>query len=233
MIQSFVLIDKDVVTASSLNRLFGAGPVDAVASTPKVNVAERVVRAINPDAQIDSIATWVDDDRAQAAIRSVDVLIGCVDDDYARLQLTEISSRIGIPLLDLATEVVDGGRHYGGRVVFAEPGRRCLWCLGELDRLELMLGGLTPGQRTARDASYGVGASDLEAVGASVVSINGVVASLGVTELMVSLTGLRKPAISLTYRAESGAVLVRRDEPTGSCPYCQRDEPGSGGRGDG
>ena len=29
-------------------------------------------------------------------------------------------------LIDLASDVVDGGRHYGGRVAVALPGRRCL-----------------------------------------------------------------------------------------------------------
>jgi hypothetical protein len=232
-IASFALIDKDVVTPSSLNRLMGSLPEDAEQATPKVLVAERVIRAINPDATVDAVAAWLDDSAAREALSSADVLIGCLDDDFARLQLTEIASRARKPLVDLASEILDGASVYGGRVVFAQPGRRCLWCLDELDRNELMLRGLAPEQRVARDRTYGIAKSSLEERGASVVSINGVVASLAVTELMVYLTGLRAPAITLTYRADSGAVMVRRDEPTTPCPYCGRDEaePGADSRG--
>ena len=79
-----------------------------------------------------------------------------------------------------------------------------------------------PGSR-ARDRNYGVRVAVLGARGASVVSLNGVVASLGLTELMAAVTGLREPAIFLRYRGDLGRVTRAREEPTRACPYCERD----------
>ena len=222
-IRKFVLIDGDVVTMSSLNRLIGARLSDAVAGTPKVTVAERVISGIEPAAEVTTIEEWLDASQADAAIRAADVVIGCLDDDVARLALTAVTSESQLPYFDLASEVEDGARHYGGRVLFALTPLRCAYCLGELDPEELALAGLTREQRTARDRSYGVSASALRGRGAAVVSLNGVVASLAVTELMVYLTGLRPPAILLRYRGDTGTVTRAATEPTGPCPFCGRN----------
>ena len=60
------------------------------------------------------------------------------------------------------------------------------------------------------------------------VSINGVIASLGVMEFMVAVTGLRAPQRVLTYHGQRGAVGVLRDAPMPDCYYCR----GIRGRGD-
>jgi hypothetical protein len=92
-----------------------------------------------------------------------------------------------------------------------------------LDPEELARGGLDEAQRAARDRIYGVRVAALGARGASVVSLNGVVASLGLTELMVAVTGLREPAMVLRYRGDLARITRVRDEPTRPCPYCGRD----------
>ena len=218
----FGLVDADIVTGSSMNRLVGAVPSD-VDRTPKVEVAERVIRSVDPAAEVNAVRQWLEHPNSRALVAGSDIVVGCLDDDVARLQLTELASNAHRPYFDLASDIGEGGETYGGRVVFAEPGRRCVYCLGELDAGELALAGLTPEQRAARDTVYGIRRDALGSTGASVVSINGVIASLALTELMVYVTGLRAPAIALTYRAERGAVLRRTSEPTGPCPYCGRD----------
>ena len=219
---AMTVIDDDVVTESSLNRMLGAVLADVPAATPKVHVVARVARSIDPDLSVEPIKAWLTDNHARAAIAAADLIVGCLDDDYARLQLNEIASDAQRSLIDLASDVVDDGRHYGGRVAVALPGRRCLSCLGVLDPDELALGALSPDQRAARDRTYGVQLGALDARGASVVTINGVVASLGMTELMVLVTGLRAPRATLTYRGDTGAVLVNGDDPTAPCYYCGR-----------
>jgi molybdopterin/thiamine biosynthesis adenylyltransferase len=47
-VRKFGLVDFDVVTESSLNRLVGAIAEDARVATPKVRVARRVIQAVNP-----------------------------------------------------------------------------------------------------------------------------------------------------------------------------------------
>ena len=55
-IRSFGVVDKDVVTVSSLNRLIGAAPSDADQATPKVEVAKRLISMIEPAAVVDTVA---------------------------------------------------------------------------------------------------------------------------------------------------------------------------------
>ena len=67
---------------------------------------------------------------------------------------------------------------------------------------------------------YGIPLEALDETGPSVVSINGVVASLAVTEFLVMTTGLREPNRLLSYRAERGIVNASQDAPRSGCPYC-------------
>jgi molybdopterin/thiamine biosynthesis adenylyltransferase len=51
-VRKFGLIDADYATKSSRNRLIGMRPSDVAAKTPKVIIAERMIREIEPDADI-------------------------------------------------------------------------------------------------------------------------------------------------------------------------------------
>lgn len=78
------------------------------------------------------------------------------------------------------------------------------------------------GDAARRDRSkiYGVDADLLEEGGPSVVSLNGVVASLGVTEYMVGASGIREPRRLLTYRGDQGIVTVGGQQLAPGCYYC-------------
>src|SRR4051812_45302607 len=65
-------IDFDVVTDSSLNRLIGAVPADVVAGTKKVVVADRTIKAINPNALVNAVDGELTDKKAVAAITRAD-----------------------------------------------------------------------------------------------------------------------------------------------------------------
>jgi molybdopterin-synthase adenylyltransferase len=93
------------------------------------------------------------------------------------------------------------------------------WIL--LDQEQLREDTMTPATREAHDRIYGIHRDALRGSGPAVVSINGVIASLAVTEFMVWRTGLRQPNGLLTYRADQGGVLVSRDAPFDACPYCR------------
>jgi molybdopterin-synthase adenylyltransferase len=220
--RSFAVIDGDIVTGSSMNRLVGAIPSD-VGRCSKVAVARRTIRRVDPTAVVDTSRHWLGHPASKALLATATTVIACLDDDYARLQLVGLVTELGVPCIDLASDVSEDGEAYGGRVVYAMPGRRCVYCVGELDPEELARGGMDEAQRAARDRIYGVRVAALGARGASVVSLNGVVASLGLTELMVAVTGLREPAVVLRYRGDLARITRVRADPTGPCPYCGRD----------
>ena len=73
--------------------------------------------------------------------------------------------------------------------------------------------------RKDEEAIYGVPKNLLQ-TGPAVVSINGIVASLAVTEFMVSVVKLRRPNRLLYYHGHRGIVTISSDKPYSDCYYC-------------
>lgn len=214
--------DSDVVDNSNLNRLVGA-TVDDI-DLPKVTVARRMILAIQPTAQVTALPVDLPDDAAAAAIANATVVIGCFDRETPRLTATDLCSAAGVRYVDLATEVVPDptGAVFGGRVVIASHGIGCVSCLDVLDTRELARERMTEQQRQLNDMVYGVERDALSGSGPSVVTVNSVVASLAATEVMCLLTGLRPPALQLTYRGDLGTVGRQRETGHETCPFCLR-----------
>lgn len=220
----FTLIDPDHVELSNLNRLIGATLEDAELSRPKVEVGRRSILAVRPDAAVEVTTNAI---RSAETVRlpdDADVVFGCLDDDLPRLSLTEACSRRALPYIDVASDAGedDGFLWYGGRVVVSVDGRRCLSCCGELDQRALALASMNDHQRAADEAIYGVDRVLLGAGGPSVVSVNGVVASLAVTECLVLITGLREPIGRLTYYGHRGVVTAPEECDSSNCYYCSK-----------
>lgn len=218
----YVLVDGDIVTPSSLNRLIGAVEADVDKHRPKVQVAARLITAVQPGAVVGAIASPLGDTHSREAIAGADFVFGCLDSDLARLRLLELCAQARRPYLDLATDTgEDGGPPwYGGRVVFSFVGKGCLSCRDVLDQHALATASMTPEQREQDARIYGVASSALAGAGPSVVCVNGVVASLGVMEFMVWATGLREPHPVLTYRGDLARLTVNVDPPRTDCYYC-------------
>lgn len=215
------LVDYDVVTESSMNRLIGAIDADLAAATKKVVVAERMIKGINPDATVKALDAKVGAPEVEGAIGRADVVFGCLDGDLSRLQLTELCARFAKPLFDLASDTGGDGAElwYGGRVVLCD-GTRCLVCLDLLDQQGISRDAMSAEQREAYDRIYGVDRGALAGTGPMVVSVNGVVASMAVTEFIVYATGLQVPAAQLTYRADLQVIRRSLDEPQPGCYFC-------------
>src|SRR5712692_7148972 len=73
-VRAYGLIDADIVTKSSLNRLVGATPEDVAAKRPKVLVAERMIRAVEPDARITPVFDSFLSDAGAATLAQGDVI---------------------------------------------------------------------------------------------------------------------------------------------------------------
>lgn len=222
-VNRYVLADGDRASDHSLNRLVTAHPYDV--GEYKTDLAERLIRAINPDAEVVNIRHHLPHPKALDGLAGVDLILGGLDNDAPRLHLTDLASQHQIVYIDAATDThADAGPLvYGGRVVTAGIGPGCLFCLDLLDQRQVRQAAMTEEERALDAAIYGVPATALDTSGPSVVTINGVVASLATTEAMVHLTGLRTPKTQLTYRADRGGVRINLDPPTRpACPYCAR-----------
>lgn len=229
-IRKFCLIDDEELDHTNLNRYVGARFNDKIPGTRKVDLGERIIRSIQEKPEIVPIFDNALSEAAFAELKMADVIFGCVDNEGTRLVLNELAAAYDRPYFDLSSEIVPGEiLKYGGRVasVVKRPG--CIACLGELDFEEAASDLADPNRRAERARLYGLDTATLGQSGPSVVSINGVVSSLAVTEFMVWRVGLRAPERLLRYRADSGKVMVSTDNPT-NCFTCSLS--GSGDQAD-
>lgn len=219
---SLSVIDDDEMDETSRNRLIGARSDDAVPGTLKVDVADRLARSIDSSIGVTKHPESFVTDRGFELISRADYVFGCLDLEGARLILTELCAAYARPYLDLASDIRSEDRtRYGGTVCFSHRGEGCPICLGVLDVEEAGydLGGIKLDR--LREAIYGVKRAQLGRSGPSVVSINGTVASLAVTEFMVTVTGVREPRKVLNYRGHLGSVGVPTDSPAEGCYFCK------------
>ncbi len=216
------IIDHDVVELTNLNRLIGAHYQDPSLRTPKVEVARRLVQTIDPSIEVFPIQQDLVSPNGFEGVKLADFVFGCVDSDGPRLVLTELCAAYERPYFDLASEIpIDSQSDFGGRVCFSRNGDGCPACLQLLSPDDLNKHFRSPEQRRDFQALYGVSMNDLGPVGPSVVSLNGMVASLAVMEFTVHVTGLRKARRLLYYRGREGKVTVSTDEPQRDCFYCR------------
>jgi threonine dehydrogenase-like Zn-dependent dehydrogenase len=216
-----VLIDDEELDETNKNRYVGSYANDPVPGTPKVDIGERLANLIDRSVVIEKIAKSLYTEQALKRLASVDHVIGCVDNDGARLVLTEHCLAFSRPYFDLASDIDRDARAYGGRVCVAINGQGCLVCSGELDLVAAREDLENVHARIDRETIYGVRSDELAGAGPSVISINGVVASLAVTEFVVSVTGLRAANRLISYRGDLARVTITRDEPHPGCYYCR------------
>ena len=162
---NFVLFDYDHVEDRNLNRMVGATEKDARSGTSKVKVMARLIKRVNPDANVMSVPKkWQEE---AELLRDCDVIFGCVDSFSERQQIEATARRYLVPYLDVGMDVhsVEDGFSIGGQVVLSMPGGLCLKCYGILTD-----------ERLSREAAgYGAAGNRPQVVWA-----NGVLASAAV-----------------------------------------------------
>jgi molybdopterin/thiamine biosynthesis adenylyltransferase len=135
----FLLIDPDVVEDSNLNRLVGATQQDVRRAASKTSVAARVLAGVNPRVRIQAETTkW---QICAAAIRTCDVVFGCVDSIGEREQIETAARRYLIPYIDIGMDVHKSAGQYfiGGQIALSMPPGPCLRCMGIVDDRSLEL----------------------------------------------------------------------------------------------
>jgi hypothetical protein len=216
------LVDDEELDVTNRNRYVGARYDDPIPGTPKVDIGERIIQSIDPDIRVDKVSNSLVSEGAFNAVINADHVFGCLDNEGSRLILTELCAAYSRPYFDIASDIPpDDLLAYGGRVCAAWDGNGCLVCLNVLDVGEAQTDLLNPDARRNRDAIYGIKRELLGRSGPSVVSINGVIASLAVTEYMVAVTGIRPPQRILNYYGHRAIVTVSKDAPPPDCYYCK------------
>jgi len=216
---SFILADPDTVEESNLNRMVGATAADAKKSLRKIQVAERVIRGLNPAANIQAFSErW---QTVADSFKFCDVIVGCVDGFAERHQLESHARRYLIPYIDIGMDVltVDGRPpSMFGQVILSVPGKPCMWCLGFLTEEKL----------TREAKRYGEAGDNPQ-----VVWPNGVLASTAVgilVDLFTHWTRNEVPIPYFTLDGNKGTLIqhVRAEFAPAVCthyPLTQTGEP--------
>lgn len=190
-IRNFNLIDADRVEDTNLNRLIGASESDI--GKPKVDVLEQMVSIItNGEADVRTVQNDLRSPEAFETLKRVDVIFGCVDNDGARLILNQLSLSYLIHYIDCATGINLENEKLetaGGQVMIVQPEGPCLECAKMIDIKEAS-DILAPKEEYEIRKKLGyVKGNDIP--DPSVVSLNGIIASIAVTEFIMLVTCLR------------------------------------------
>jgi molybdopterin/thiamine biosynthesis adenylyltransferase len=216
-----VLIEPEELDPTNRNRFIGARASDPVPGSKKTALAHRLIWEINPDVVVTTIPHGLVSPLAFTAIKEADWVFGCFDHDGPRYILNELCAAYARPYIDLASDVPEPGI-YGGHVCVAHNGQGCLSCLDLLAMNEVEQFLASADDRAARAAIYGIAKEALaEKKGPSVSPLNGVIASLGVMEFMVAVTGMRPPRVLLNYYGHLGKTTdSNKPERKPDCQFC-------------
>ena len=192
-VKRFVLVDDDRIESTNLHRLAGGTRSDVFLRRRKTAIARRTVRRISSGREVRRFGD-VRSPSGLDALKTVDVIVGCVDNDGARMIMTEVAAAYLIPYLDIGVGIEQTGpRAIGGRASFFIPGGPCLACADDLDFAEAAEDLETEAARTIRRVrGYG---RDRE-VEAALMPLNSVVAATAIFELLAFVTGIDRVAPS-------------------------------------
>ena len=213
-------VDCEELSLSNRNRYAGAWHTDPIPGSPKVELARRHVNLIDPTISFTPVHEDIVSPAGLAAIRRADIIIGGVDHDGVRHFLNEACLVYDKLLIDLASDVPEEGV-FGGRLMIVSADTGCLHCQALLDPKEVRQYFASRELLENEAAAYGIRAEALSETGPSIVSVNGTVASLGVTALMMLVTCIELPFSIQTFRGDRGTVTRAMTEPKADCYYCQ------------
>ena len=129
----FVLVDYQRIAASNLERVHGSTWQDVQEGTPpyKVEIMARMIREINPVAQIEAIVGNILDDEVLDAVLRADIILNCTDTQHSRAALGDLATHYLLPSLDIGVllEGTNGRvRAQVGQFTWFKPGLPCAFC---------------------------------------------------------------------------------------------------------
>lgn len=225
-VEDFILLDPDTVESTNLNRLVGATPNDV--GSPKVEIAERMVKFIAPNASVASSQGSVLLQRVARELAGVDFLFCCTDSHGSRAVLNQLAYQYLVPMIDMGVvlSVIEGElSNIAGRVQLLAPALPCLVC-GSVLNPELVRRDLMTEFERQRDP-YIPGAAE---PAPSVITLNSVVASMATSMFLSVAIGAPGRARYLNYNGIAGTARAVSGSQTPGCVVCSFR--GALGRGD-
>jgi len=224
---NLVLVDHDSIEVSNLSRIPYTSDVHL--GMPKVQVAKKYLREIQPGRKCTALKNRVWDAEAQEYLKGVDLLFINSDNDLCRYYASYFSSLYSIPLMDAGAGVISHQGELssiGGQVRVQIPGvTPCLMCnMGlDLSRVEAAL----PWKKDELSvevrrelANEGYFSEELQGPSPSVFYLNQMCASL--TSVMTSQllqNGIVHPGVTFELRPPYMMTAINVESEEG-CPIC-------------
>ena len=127
---NLVLVDFDEVEYSNLTRSILFTQEDALKHRYKVDAAAESVKKINPNINVTTIVGDIATSVGLGLIRKMNVVVGCLDNRWARYTLNRLCMRAAVPWVDGGINALEGVAK-----VFI-PGKNCYACTLEPSALE-------------------------------------------------------------------------------------------------
>ena len=121
-VRHLVVVDYDHVEPDNLSRSVLFSREDAAACRYKVEAVSDRLKQLNPDIEVQTICGDIAYDVGLGVVRNMDVIIGCVDNRWARYCINRLAMRAGKPWVDGGINGLEGTAR-----VFI-PGENCYAC---------------------------------------------------------------------------------------------------------
>lgn len=187
-----VLVDPDRVEVKNLNRIPQATMRDALEKRFKVDVMARHINIMGFGTQIEPFSTDLYACAAVKALAGCDILFGCMDSIDGRHLLNKLAIFYLIPYLDIGVKLIADGLggidQVCGTVHYLKPGGSSLLSRGVYTQEQLRATAMKHSDPEAYEKQLGAGYIEgVDEEKPAVISINMMIASLGVNELLARI----------------------------------------------
>jgi hypothetical protein len=218
----FLLVDPDVLSRTNLNRVVGTTRTDI--GRAKVDITQRMIRRIAPDAELTKVKGDVLDRKIGQQLIDCDLIFCCTDSDGSRHFVNQLAYQYFIPVIDMGVSITPdkAGKilSIDGRVQMLAPGMACLICNDGIINGRRVMWELQSARQRRRDPYF----QEIAGVHQpAVISLNGTVASQAVTMFLSAVAGVPIGARSIRFRVMRGDARVIDDTPRSGCVNCSPD----------
>jgi len=218
-VASLVVIDDDVVTASTVARGYGSGLADV--GRPKVDVIVDLAARSGLEVKVTAVQGNIRDHSIVNQLRHCDVVFCCADGHAARLVLNRWAYWHLAPVIDIAILVSSAeGTITGidGRLTWLAPHAACLLCRARIDPVAAYAEQLDPeDRRRLSEQGY---VPELEEPQPSIVPYTTMMSAMATTELLNRLFGLADTTPSETLvQFHTRTTSLNRRPPREGC-FC-------------
>lgn len=219
-VRDFVLVDRDKIETSNLNRLIGARAKDA--GRYKIIALKELLKRINPKISALAINKRIGEEGSFENLKDADILVGCVDNWGTRVLLNSFSVQCLVPYFDAGTEIrVEKGRivSVATHCLAVIPGfTPCFECLGVIDKAKAAQDLLSHEERKVQIKRGYIRGADVAAP--AVLPLNNVILSLMAWEILNYLTCFKKFQPFLHYDGLNDEIKTKNLETKEGCVVC-------------